>query len=94
MATQSHKTTSLLVKSAYDLMLSFAGYWQQQEETDKAIYDGYFHTGDLAVWDEYNNIHIVDRKKDVIISGGENVSSPDIEDVLYKHPSVVVSTAT
>ena len=67
----------------------FAGYWQQQEETDKAVYDGYFHTGDLAVWDEFNNIHIVDRKKDVIISGGENISSPDIEDVLYKHPAIV-----
>ncbi|MEK9821839.1 MAG: hypothetical protein VW840_06695, partial [Gammaproteobacteria bacterium] len=46
-------------------------------------------TGDLAVWDEFNNIHIVDRKKDVIISGGENISSPDIEDVLYKHPAIV-----
>ena len=52
------------------------GYWQQPEETDKAIYDGYFHSGDLAVWDEFGNIHIVDRKKDVIISGGENISSP------------------
>ena len=66
----------------------FKGYWEQQEETDKAIHDGYFHTGDLAVWDETNNIHIVDRKKDVIISGGENISSPDIEDVIYKHPAV------
>ena len=67
----------------------FKGYWEQQEETDKAIYDGYFHTGDLAVWDEHFNIHIVDRKKDVIISGGENISSPEIEDVLYRHPSVL-----
>ena len=67
----------------------FKGYWEQPEETNKAIYDGYFHTGDLAVWDEHFNIHIVDRKKDVIISGGENISSPDIEDTLYKHPSVL-----
>lgn len=67
----------------------FKGYWDQQEETDKCIYDGYFHTGDLAIWDEYQNIHIVDRKKDVIISGGENISSPDIEDVLYRHKSVL-----
>ncbi|MCZ2109122.1 MAG: long-chain-fatty-acid--CoA ligase [Dehalococcoidia bacterium] len=65
------------------------GYWEQPEETAKAIYDGYFHTGDLAVWDEVGNIHIVDRKKDVIISGGENISSPEIEDALYKHPSVL-----
>ena len=67
----------------------FKGYWEQPEETAKAIRGGYFHTGDLAVWDEFNNIHIVDRKKDVIISGGENISSPDIEDVLYKHPAVL-----
>jgi len=67
----------------------FKGYWQQQDETDKAMYDGYFHTGDLAVWDENSNIHIVDRKKDVIISGGENISSPDIEAVLYQHPAVL-----
>jgi len=65
------------------------GYWNQPEETDRAIYDGYFHTGDLAVWDEYGNVHIVDRKKDVIISGGENISSPEIEDALYKHPAVL-----
>ena len=65
------------------------GYWLQPEETAKAIYGGYFHSGDLAVWDEFSNIHIVDRKKDVIISGGENISSPEIEDALYKHPAVL-----
>jgi len=67
----------------------FAGYYEQPEQTAKAIYDGYFHTGDLAVWDEFENIHIVDRKKDVIISGGENISSPEIEDCLYQHPAVL-----
>ena len=67
----------------------FKGYWEQPEETAKAVRDGYFHTGDLAVWDEVGSIHIVDRKKDVIISGGENISSPDIEDVLYRHPAVL-----
>jgi len=67
----------------------FAGYWEQPDETAKAIHHGYFHTGDLAVWDETGSIHIVDRKKDVIISGGENISSPDIEAVLFKHPSVL-----
>ena len=65
----------------------FKGYWRQPEETAKAIHDGYFHTGDLGVWDECGNIHIVDRKKDVIISGGENISSPEIEDALYQHPA-------
>ena len=67
----------------------FKGYWEQPEQTAEAIRDGWFHTGDLAVWDEHANVHIVDRKKDVIISGGENISSPEIEDALYQHPGVV-----
>ncbi len=67
----------------------FAGYWEQPDKTDEAIHDGYFHTGDLGVWDESGNVHIVDRQKDVIISGGENISSPEIEDMLYKHPAVL-----
>ena len=67
----------------------FDGYYEQPEATDAAVYDGYFHTGDLAVWDETRSIHIVDRQKDVIITGGENVSSPEIEDVLYQHPGVL-----
>jgi fatty-acyl-CoA synthase len=65
------------------------GYWEQPEATDAAIYGGYFHSGDLAVWDEFGNINIVDRKKDVIISGGENISSAEIEDALYKHAAVL-----
>jgi fatty-acyl-CoA synthase len=67
----------------------FAGYWRQPEATAEAIRDGWFHTGDLAVWDETGSIHIVDRKKDVIISGGENVSSSEIEDALFQHPAVL-----
>ncbi len=67
----------------------FASYWNQPEETDRAIRDGWFHTGDLDAWDEVGSIHIADRKKDVIISGGENISSPEIEDALYKHPGVL-----
>jgi fatty-acyl-CoA synthase len=67
----------------------FKGYWEQPDETEKAIRDGFFHTGDLAVWDASGSIHIVDREKDVIISGGENISSPEIEDALYKHPDVL-----
>jgi fatty-acyl-CoA synthase len=65
------------------------GYWKQPEETDKAIYGGYFHSGDLGVWDEFANVNIVDRKKDVIISGGENISSPEVEAALYLHPAVL-----
>ena len=65
------------------------GYWEQPEETARAIYGGFFHSGDLGVWDEFGNVNIVDRKKDVIISGGENISSPEVEAALYKHPSVL-----
>ena len=67
----------------------FKGYYEQPDQTAAAIHDGYFHTGDLGVWDETRSIHIVDRKKDVIISGGENISSPEIEDALYGHAAVL-----
>jgi acyl-CoA synthetase (AMP-forming)/AMP-acid ligase II len=65
----------------------FAGYWQQPAETEKAIVDGWFHTGDGGQFDG-PYVVISDRKKDVIISGGENVSSIEVEDVLYQHPAV------
>ena len=67
----------------------FDGYYEQPEATEAAIYDGFFHTGDLGVWDETRSIHIVDRQKDVIITGGENVSSPEIEGALYQHPAIL-----
>lgn len=66
-----------------------AGYWRQQEATDAVIVDGWFHTGDMATIDNEGMIEIVDRKKDLIISGGENVSSIEVEGMLYKHPSVL-----
>ncbi|MGE0544322.1 MAG: long-chain-fatty-acid--CoA ligase [Dehalococcoidia bacterium] len=65
------------------------GYWRQEEETKKVIVNGWFHTGDLATWDRERTINIVDRKKDVIITGGENVSSIEVEDVLYQYPAVL-----
>jgi len=66
-----------------------AGYWRQPEATDAVIVDGWFHTGDMATLDREGYIEVVDRKKDLIISGGENVSSIEIEGVLYKHPAVL-----
>jgi acyl-CoA synthetase (AMP-forming)/AMP-acid ligase II len=66
----------------------FAGYWHQPEETAKAIVDGWFHTGDGGHLDDQGYLVISDRKKDVIISGGENVSSIEVEDCLYQHPAV------
>lgn len=65
-----------------------AGYWKQPAATAETIKDGWIHTGDLAVIDEHGSINIVDRKKDMIISGGENVYSTEVEYVLYEHPCV------
>jgi acyl-CoA synthetase (AMP-forming)/AMP-acid ligase II len=64
------------------------GYWEQPDQTDAAIYDGFFHTGDGGTIDEANYVTIADRKKDVIISGGENVSSIEVEDAIFQHPDV------
>ena len=64
------------------------GYWEQPEETAKAIADGWFHTGDGGFVDDANYLSIADRKKDVIISGGENVSSIEVEDCIFNHPAI------
>jgi len=65
------------------------GYWQQPEATGEALQGGWFHTGDMATWNEDGYILIVDRKKDIIVSGGENVSSLEVEKVLLSHPAVL-----
>ena len=64
------------------------GYWNQPEETSKAIVDGWFHTGDGGTTGENSYVTISDRKKDVIVSGGENVSSIEVEDAVFSHPDV------
>jgi fatty-acyl-CoA synthase len=64
------------------------GYWQQPDATADAIKDGFFHTGDGGIIDDDNYVIISDRKKDVIISGGENVSSIEVEDAVFSHPDV------
>jgi fatty-acyl-CoA synthase len=64
------------------------GYLNKPEETKKAFADAWFHSGDLAVIHQDGYIQIKDRSKDIIISGGENISSVEIENVLYQHPSV------
>ncbi len=65
------------------------GYWNRPEESERAFCNGWFLTGDIAVIDYEGYINIVDRKKDIIISGGENISSLHVEDVLYAHPDVL-----
>ena len=65
------------------------GYWRQPEATANVIHNGWFHTGDLATIDEEGYILIVDRGKDMILSGGENIASAEIERVIYGHPAVM-----
>ena len=64
------------------------GYFKEPEATAAVMTDHWFHTGDMAVWDEESYIHIVDRKKDIIISGGENISSIEVEKAIFAHPAV------
>lgn len=65
------------------------GYWNRPEETARTIVDGWLHTGDLAIQDNEGFYYIVDRKKDMFISGGENVFPTEVEDVIYQHPAVL-----
>lgn len=64
------------------------GYYKDQEATDAAFAGGWFHSGDLAVIHPDTYIQIMDRKKDIIISGGENISTVEVETVIYRHPDV------
>ncbi|MDO8607252.1 MAG: acyl-CoA synthetase [Phaeospirillum sp.] len=65
------------------------GYLKNEKATEEAFAGGWFHTGDLAVWHADGYMEIKDRSKDIIISGGENISSIEVEDVLYAHPAVL-----
>ncbi len=65
------------------------GYWNLKKETEQAFSDGWLRTGDLAVVDTEGYVNIVDRKKDMIVTGGENVYSTEVENVLYMHPKVL-----
>jgi acyl-CoA synthetase (AMP-forming)/AMP-acid ligase II len=64
------------------------GYWRKEEETKRTIVDGWIHTGDLGYMDEDGFIYLVDRKNDMIITGGMNVFSIEVENVLSQHPAV------
>ena len=67
----------------------FKGYWKDPEATAAAFRGGWFHTGDIGYLDPEGFLYIMDRKKDMIISGGENIASPEVERVLYEHPAVL-----
>src|SRR5207248_11645644 len=66
-----------------------SGYFEDKAATDKAFAGGWFHSGDLAVWYADGNIELRDRGKDIIISGGENISSIEVQQTLMAHPAVV-----
>src|SRR3954471_4717420 len=64
-------------------------YWNKPDQTAATLRDGWYHTGDLGYMDEHAFVYLVDRAKDMIVSGGENVYSTEVEDVLYRHPAVL-----
>lgn len=65
------------------------GYFKQPEATAEAFRGGWFHSGDLAVWHPDGYIELRDRKKDIIISGGENISTIEVEQTVARHPAVL-----
>jgi len=64
------------------------GYLKNEAATEEAFRGGWFHTGDLGVWDPDGYVRILDRSKDIIISGGENISSLEVESIMYRHPKI------
>ena len=81
----SGEVGEIVCRSEFNML----GYWRMPEATAAAIVDSWMHTGDLATVDEENYIYIVDRAKDMIISGGENIYSVEVENTLYTHPAVL-----
>jgi len=80
------KTVGEIVMRGNNVML---GYYKDEEATQRAFEGGWFHSGDLAVMHPDNYVQIVDRKKDIIISGGENISTVEIENTIFRHPDVL-----
>ena len=70
------------------------GYLKNPQATEAAFAGGWFHSGDLGVWHEDGYVELKDRSKDIIISGGENISSIEVESVLYRHPAVLEAAVT
>ncbi len=83
--TPDGQTVGELIVKGHGVM---KGYWKNEDETSNTLRDGWLHTGDMATIDERNCVQIVDRKKDIIISGGENISSLEVESVFYDHPAI------
>jgi long-chain acyl-CoA synthetase len=80
----SGEAGEVLVRSPW----MFSGYWNKPDATATAIIDGWYHTGDAGIRDHDGNLFLVDRLKDMIVSGGENIYSAEVERALAAHPSV------
>jgi acyl-CoA synthetase (AMP-forming)/AMP-acid ligase II len=77
----------IIVRSEANML----GYWRRPELTERTLRDGWMWTGDIATWDEEGYVFIVDRAKDMIISGGENIYSTQVEAAIHQHPAVLES---
>ena len=86
-ARDRHSTGEIVVRSEANMV----GYWRCPDLTAQTIRDGWLWTGDIASWDEEGYVFIVDRAKDMIISGGENIYSTQVENAIHKHPAVLES---
>jgi long-chain acyl-CoA synthetase len=84
-ARDGKSTGEIIVRSAANML----GYWGKPELTAQTLRDGWMWTGDVARWDEDGYVFIVDRAKDMIISGGENIYSTQVEAAIYKHEAVL-----
>jgi acyl-CoA synthetase (AMP-forming)/AMP-acid ligase II len=80
-------TGEIVIRSEANML----GYWRRPDLTAQTIRDGWMWTGDVATWDEEGYVFIVDRAKDMIISGGENIYSTQVENAIHKHPAVLES---
>ena len=92
MSIRTEQMSSAICKSIGEVIARgdhiMSGYYEEPEATRAVMTGGWFHTGDMAVWDEEGYIHIVDRKKEIIVSGGENISSLEVEKAICAHPDV------
>jgi acyl-CoA synthetase (AMP-forming)/AMP-acid ligase II len=79
-----HKVGEVVVQSK----MVMVEYWHKPEETRDVLVEGWLHTGDMGYYDEKGYVYLVDRKKDMIVTGGENVYPREVEEVLYRHPAV------
>ena len=82
---ETGKIGEIIIRSKRNM----TGYWRNSDATEKTIKDGWLYTGDMGYFDERGFIYIADRKKDMIVTGGENVYPKEVEEILYQHPAIM-----